>query len=383
MRILILGSVALPVPPVSHGGTERVAYYQALGLANLGHEITLVAPVGSKKSPSYTLMEIGKGDSVAGTSYATPSVEFYETSRLMRKESVYLSQVLDWLLANAARFDVILNNLRFAESLFLPVVKQINKPFINVLHLPLFSELAAQFKHYNNPLISISNAQREQFPDLNYLGTVYNPVDLKDFPLGQGSGGYLLMIAAIAPHKNQKAAIEAAKISGKKLILAGKIGNQQYFAKEIKPHIDSKVVEYVGEVELDQKVKLYQNAAAFIFPILWQEPFGLVMIEAMSCGTPVIAFANGAIPEVVVDGKSGFIIAARSEKREVSLRQGFEGRAKSKDWIVQKMSVAGLVEATGKISEIDRSTCRAQVEQNFSVETMNKSLEDILLKLQK
>lgn len=354
MRILILGSVALPVPPPFQGGTEWIAYYQAQGLAKLGHNVLLFASFGSKKG-SYELIEVGKGNTVQGSTLhvGLSDTVLVESSRKLRLENVYLSQVVQHLMDNGNSFDIILNNMR-GEAIFLPVAKMLNKPFVNVMHLPLFEELASLFKQYNTSVITISNAQRNDFPGLNYLATVYNCVDTEKYVFNDKSGDYLLMMGSITPHKNQAGAVRIAKKLKMKLVLAGKINDEKYF-NELKKDIDGNQIKWIGEIAFDEKVKLYQNARALLFPILWQEPFGLVMIEAMSCGTPVIAFANGAISEVVVNSKTGFVIENNSEDQ--------------------------MAEAVRKIDNINRVECRKHVEENFSIDKIVKDYERALSKL--
>ena len=358
MKIAILGSVALPVPPPYQGGTEWIAYYQAEGLAKLGHTVLLFGAKGSAKGP-YQLVEVGGGDTVEGSSSTDSSLarshlaRLTESSRNLRKENVYLAQVMEELMNRKDEYDVILNNMR-GEAVFLPFAKAQDKPFINVMHLPLFPELASLFKEYNTHIITISNAQRKEFPDLNYLATVYNCVDTAKYAYDAVGGDYLLMMGSITPHKNQEAAIRVAKSLGLKLVLAGKIGNPDYFAK-IKPDIDGEMIKWIGELGFEEKLQLYQKAKAFLFPINWSEPFGLVMIEAMSCGTPVVAYANGAIPEVVVHGKTGFVIERNSEEM--------------------------MVAAVKKIDEIKREDCRKHVEEHFSIGKMVADYEKALTKL--
>lgn len=387
MRIAILGSVALPVPPPYQGGTEWIAYYQAEGLAKKGHTVFLFGAKGSAKG-SYELIEAGKGNTVAGSNLAMgpaprvsqtalqdrpdvtsglkareasfgsphsghPLSPFVESSRTFRLENVYLSQVIEELIRRKNEYDLILNNMR-GEAVFLPVARLLGKPFINVMHLPLFPELAELFQVYQTHIITISNAQRKDFPNLNYLATVYNCVDTEKYAFNPTPKEYLLMMGSIAPHKNQKAAIRVAKKAGLPLILAGKIGDQSYY-DELKADIDGEYIQWMGELPFTEKVKLYQNARAFLFPINWPEPFGLVMIEAGSCGTPVVAYANGAIPEVVVHGKTGFVIENNSED--------------------------AMVEAVKKIDQIKREDCRKHVEEKFSVGKMVDSYENALKKL--
>lgn len=353
MRIAILGSVALPVPPPMQGGTEWIAYYQAEGLAKKGHKVLLFAATGSAKE-AYELIEVGGGNTVTGSSLSqTNSTQFTESSRKFRLENIYLAQVTQKLIDRKLDYDVIVNNMR-GEAVFLPFAQAQDKPFVNVMHLPLFAELADMFRTYHTHVITISNAQRKEFPDLNYLATVYNCVDTEKYSYNPTPADYLLMMGSIAPHKNQAVAIQVAKKAGKKLVLAGKIGNQEYF-DTLKRDIDGQNIRWMGELGFDEKLKLYQNAYAFIFPIAWPEPFGLVMIEAMACGTPVVAFGNGAIPEVVVDKKTGFVI--------------------------ENNSIDDMVAAVKKIDQIKREDCRKHVEEKFTVAKMVDDYEKALFQI--
>ncbi len=352
MKILILGSVALPVPPPLQGGTERIAYWQAKGLGSRGHDVTLVAAHGSRRDSSYHLIEIGGGDTAVSLEGSHP-VRLEESSRKLRKEAAYLSQVAQFLLDHGKEYDVILNNMRAGEAYFLPIAKSLGVSFATLMHLPIFSELADLFRRYRTPVITISNAQRREFPDLVYAGTVYNGIDPTEFPFSPNRGAYLLMMGSVAPHKNQAAGIAVAKALGMTLIIAGKIGNRPYYDAEIAPHVDGKTIRVVGEIGLEEKVALYRGAAALLFPVLWEEPFGLVMIEAMACGTPVVAYGRGAVPEVVVDGQTGFIVDSED----------------------------GMIEGVKRIGEIDRAACRRHVEEHFTVERMIDVLEHALTNL--
>lgn len=393
MRIAILGSVALPVPPPAQGGTEWIAYYQAKGLAEKGHRVILFAARGSKREEKYELVEVGKGDTVTGSNLNKSSVilgtnevrtpesnpvdpglkdsgradacqndDFIESSRPLRKENVYLGDVIEQLIARKDGYDLILNNMR-GEAVFLPVAKYLNKPFVNIMHLPLFPELADSFRNYKTHIITISNAQRKGFDGLNYLATIYNCVDTGKFlPTDNNYNGYnrykddyLLMMGTIGRHKNQAGAIRVAKACRMKLILAGKIRDQDYF-EEIKKDIDGEQIKYLGELSYKDKLKLYQNAKVFIFPILWEEPFGLVMIEAMACGIPVVAYNNGAIPEVVVTGKTGFVVESNSEK--------------------------DMISAVKNINLIKREDCRKYVVESFSIEKIVEDYKKALLSIE-
>lgn len=351
MKLLILGSVALPVPPPMQGGTERIAYWQARELTKRGHEVTLIAARGSK-SEGYALVEIGGGDTVSGSSHEAQegAGSITEGSRKLRKEAVYLAQVSDYLFAHGKEYDVIVNNMRAGESLFVPITTAIGVKYCSVMHLPLFTELAEYFRVHDTGVITISNAQRDGFDGLRYIGTVYNATDLAELPFHEKSKGYLLMMGSIAPHKNQKDGILAAKAVGKKIVLAGKIGNRDYWDREIVPFVDGATVVHKGELELDEKAALLGGADALLFPVIWPEPFGLVMIEAMAAGTPVIAYRNGAVPEVVAEGTTGFVVD-------------------------ETQGVGGLAVAIQRIGEIGRADCRKRVEDSFTVEKMIDSLE--------
>ena len=355
MRIVVLGSIALSVPPPQQGGTEWIAYYQAKGLSEKGHQVLLIAAQGTKeqfKNTTVEVIEVGKGDIVTGAkTERIVDASRTEGTRKLRMEMAYLAEVSSILIERKDSYDVILNNMRGGAAL-LSVAKLLKKPFVNVMHLPLFSELATVFTSFNTPLITISNAQRKEFPDLQYLATIPNCVDTDLYAFNEVANEYLLMIGSIGKHKNQTDAIRLAKETNTPLILAGKIRDADYY-EELKKDIDGEHIIYKGEVGFEEKLFLYQHAKAFVFPILWDEPFGLVMIEAMSCGTPVVAYAHGAIPEVVENGKTGFVVQEYEQMKHV----------------------------LQKIDTIDRQDCRTWVEEHFTPKKMVDAYESALQKL--
>jgi glycosyltransferase involved in cell wall biosynthesis len=355
MRIAILGSVALPIFPPLQGGTEWIAYYQAKGLSEKGHEVILFGAKGTAKNfqdSTVKVVEVGGEDLATGSkNEAKFDPILMESSRKLRLESIYLAEVSRKLIEFKDEYDIILNNMR-GEAVFLPVAKLINKPFVNVMHLNLFNELASILEEFNTHVITISNAQRKNYKNLNYLATVYNGVDIDKFKFNVKPDDYLLMVGTIGRHKNQASAISVAKKMNKKLILAGKIRDKDYF-EELKKDIDDEQIKWIGEMGFEEKLKLYMNAKVFLFPILWEEPFGLVMIEAMACGTPVIAFNHGAVSEVVVNGKTGFVVENEDQMADSLLRINFIGR----------------------------EDCRRRVQENFTIEKMIDNYEKALLKL--
>lgn len=352
MKIALLGSVTSVIPPVGQAAIERLVYQQALGLARKEHQILLFAPSGSTVThPNIQLVEVGRKAFLSGVGKegGVPEEELYGASYKLRLELTNLANVMGKLRELSGSYDVILNNLR-GEAVLLPVANALGKPLYHVMHLPIFPELAELFDTYQTPLISISNTQRKAFPKLNYAGTVYNAVDTDEFAFSATHDNYLLYVGSIGRNKNPKDAVLAAKKTGEILIIGGRIKDEAYYKEEIAPHIDGKQIRWVGEQHPKDMIALYQKAKAFLFPVLWEEPFGLVMIEAMSCGTPVIAYPNGAVPEVIADGKTGYLVH----------------------------SVDDMAQKIKEIDKIDRRVCRAHVESTFSIDRMVEAYESIL-----
>lgn len=355
-KLLILGSVVSPCPPEKQGGTERVAYYQAKHLSKHGIPLIFVGSVGTKEQFSRQLLaeqeekwpeilaaiefvEIGGGTG-QGTQEDAISIDPSQTesSRKFRLEMTYLARVQQLMIDRKDDYEAILNNLR-GEAILIPLASHLNKPFVNVMHLGLFQELADLFTAYKTPLISISNSQRTEFPSAKYIATIYNPVNTRVFSFNETPDHYALMMGTIGRHKNQADAIRACKKAGIPLHISGKIRDVDYFEQEIKPHIDGIQVIYTGELEFEKKLEMYRNASVFVFPISWQEPFGLVMIEALSCGTPVIAYPHGGPTEIVKDGVNGYLV-------------------NNPDEMAEKIRTIA--------TSIKRSDCRKDVEERFS-----------------
>jgi glycosyltransferase involved in cell wall biosynthesis len=223
------------------------------------------------------------------------------------------------------------------------------------MHLPVFAEQVPVYKEYNAPLTPIANHQKKPFPNLRYTKTVYNGIDPKKFPFSARPEDYFLCITTIGEHKNTGAAVEACRKAGVKLIIAGKIRDKEYYEKKIKPFIDGKKVIYLGEIGFEEKVKLYRGARGFIFPTIWPEPFGLVAIEALACGTPVIGWKSGGVPEIVEHGKNGYLVS----------------------------SVDGIVSGIRAIDQISRKDARASFEQKFTSDIMIKNYEAVAYQLVK
>ncbi len=339
-KIAILGPIGNSIPPKKQGGIEWMVYYLTENLVKKGYRVLLFAPSGTRTSAE--LVPISP----------KPMIEYkvlpeYENARKLRIELSVLANTLREITKRKNEIGVIFNHT-VSGGMFAHLEKILNIPTLHVLHLPLFKELAAVFQKYNARLIPISNAQRKPFPSLNYSTTIYNGINLKKIPFSKKPGDYLIFSAKIMAYKNPLDAIKAVKIAREKIILIGRINDQKYFEAKIKPLL-SKNVTYLGEVSFSKAIELYRNAKAFLFPIKWEEPFGLVMIEAMASGTPVIAYPNGAVPEVVKDKKTGFIVKNVSE----------------------------MAKAIKNVDKIDRKKCRERVEKYFSVEKMVDDYEKI------
>ena len=343
-KIAILGPIGNEIPPKKQGGIEWMVDYLKEGLIKKGYQVLLFAPKPTRTSAD--LVPVGPSPLIE--SKILPE---YEMARKLRIELSMLTNMLMEVVKKKKEIGIIFNHT-VSGGMFSSLEKLLNIPVFHILHLPLFKELAKVFRESNARLIAISNRQRNVFPNLNYQTTIYNGIDLKKFPLSKKPKDYFIFSGKIIPAKNPLDAIRAAKIAQKKIIIIGRIKNQEYFETKIRPLLNKNVV-YLGEVSFSKAIELYKNAKAFLFPIQWPEPFGLVMIEAMASGTPIIAYPNGAIPEVIKDKKTGFIVKNVNE----------------------------MAEAIKNISQIDRRECRKHVQENFTVEKMVDEYEKLIKKL--
>lgn len=321
MRIAQVAPLYESVPPKAYGGTERVVSYITEELVRLGHDVTLFA----------------SGDSITQAEL----VPCADTSlRLNPAGGDSLSRhicMLEKVLQRADEFDLIHYHV---DYLHFPLSRRSSTPNVTTLHGRLdSSDLAALYTEFDDmPLVSISNAQREPLPWVNWVSTVHHGLPLDLYSGRERPGRYLAFIGRISPEKGLDRAIEIARRSGVELIIAAKVDrvDQAYFHEIIKPLLRGGGVDYIGEIQEHEKQELLGNAMALLFQIDWPEPFGLAMIEAMACGTPVIARNRGSIPEVINEGVTGFVVedldeavqcvdvAANLNRREV--RRVFERR---------------------------------------------------------
>jgi glycosyltransferase involved in cell wall biosynthesis len=332
MRIAQVAPLAESVPPRFYGGTERVVSGLTEELVRRGHDVVLFA----------------SGDSDTSAELVACCPEGLRLHPTSLDHVAYAMIELGKVSARAREFDIIHSHL---DYLALPTARHIKTPMVTTLHgrldLPGLPDVYAEFSEQY--VVSISNAQRHPLPHARWLATVYNGIDLRHFTLGDGSGGYLAFLGRIAPEKGVDRAIEIAKAVDMPLRIAAKVdpADQEYFTAKIKPMLSDSRVEYIGEIDETDKNEFLGNAIAYLFPINWPEPFGMTMIEAMACGTPVIAMNLGSVPEVVVDGQTGFICRSQTE----------------------------MIDAVQRTGALSRNACRTHVEKHFSAFRMAERYE--------
>ncbi len=349
MRIAQVAPPWLPVPPVGYGGVEAVVYDLTEELVARGHEVTLFATGDSKTTAKLSFVyknALGNDGSLKNNPY-TQLFQIYP------------------VFSQSNQFDIIHVHgegqaMFFADLIKTPVIHTIHGTLTEGEQNPDKRKVYEMFSKQN--FVSISDAQRKGLPRLNYVATVYNGIDLTQFSVGDGSGEYLAWLGRVTPKKGVVEAIHVARAVGVPLRLAAFIDpiDQPFFDREIKPLIDGSTVQFVGQLNHEERSMFLAKAKAFLFPIKWQEPFGLVMIEAMAAGTPVVAFSRGSVPEIVVDGKTGFVVSDET----------------------------GMAEALKKLLSLDtnsyqamRQTCRTHIEANFTVQKMIDGYEAVYRKL--
>jgi glycosyltransferase involved in cell wall biosynthesis len=293
MRIAQIAPLAEAVPPHLYGGTERVVSWLTEELVKEGHDVTLFAAEGSKTS-ARLIDECGKGLRLQG-------INDHTASNIV---------MLDRVRRQADQFDIIHCHIDILQySLFANISHKLITTLHGRLDVPDYWPI---YKAYPRmPLISISDSQREPMPaGLNWLATVYHGMPQSICPFHSAGSDYLAFLGRISPEKRPDRAIEIAKRAGIKLKIAAKVdkADRGYFNEVIKPMLDHPLIEFIGEINDSQKSDFLGCALALLFPIDWMEPFGLVMIEAMSAGTPVIAWRNGSVPEIIEDDINGLIV---------------------------------------------------------------------------
>jgi glycosyltransferase involved in cell wall biosynthesis len=327
MKIAQVAPLFESVPPVGYGGTERVVSWITEELVNQGHEVTLFA----------------SGDSKTKARLVACCPESLRTDAKCQDQLVHHIRMLEQVRKLSREFDFIHFHI---DYLHFPMSRHARIRQITTLHgrLDLPDLIPIYHEFPDMPVVSISLKQRSPLPWLNWAGNVYHGLPKNQYSLHPNEGKYLAFIGRISPEKRPDRAIEIATKVGMPIKIAAKVDrvDREYFEHKIKPMLDDPLVEYISEIGDAKKNDFLGNAYACLVPIDWPEPFGLTMIEAMACGTPTIAFRRGSVPEIIVNGLSGYIVE----------------------------SMDAAVEAVERIPLIDRRACRAAFERRFTAQRM-------------
>lgn len=336
MRILQIAPLWEAVPPPAYGGTEAVVSLLTEELVARGHDVMLAASGDSQTSARHLVT--------------------YERS-LRRADDLVDPHPYEWVhlsnaLAHADEFDVIHNH---AGEPAMALAQLVRTPMLTTMHCLTTPDTRFVWENYRGSYNTISRSQRRHLSGMTspgrYVGHVYNAVDVESFPFQREKGEDLLFLSRVAPEKGPQQAVEIAKRTGRRLIIAGKVDayDRQFFETVMRDLIDGEQIVFFGEADSVQKRELYRNAHCVVMPLMWEEPFGLVMAEAAACGTPVIALARGAAPEIIVHGETGFVVDTVDE----------------------------MVDAVQHVGRINPDRCRAHVQERFSPGVMASGYEQV------
>jgi len=322
MRIAMLSPIAWRTPPRHYGPWESVVSLLTEGLVARGYEVTLFATADSETS--------GKLHAVCARGYE-------EDRSLLPKvwECLHISELFE----QADDFDIIHNHFDFLPLTYTGLI---TTPFVATIHGFSSPGILPVYKKYNHKVFYVSISDADRSPDLDYIKTIHHGLDLKQFDFQPEPEDYLLFFGRIHHDKGAREALEIARGCNKKLIMAGIIQDEGYYHQYVEPYLDEHNAVYVGSVGPIQRNLLLKKAYALLHPINFNEPFGLSVVESLACGTPIIAFNRGSMPELIEDGKNGFLVTTVDE----------------------------AIDAVARINGIDRACCRRRVEQHFTVDRM-------------
>ncbi|TSC96531.1 MAG: group 1 glycosyl transferase [Parcubacteria group bacterium Athens1014_26] len=325
------------------------------GLVKRGHKVDFYGPEGTKVkvtnivSAGLKALNQPEGESII----KRQNVGNAEVNKIFNLWDQYL---IAKMFAEAEKGNYDLLHIHPLDRALPLALSHPKVPVFYTLHDPIYpwrAEIFSMFSSPNQHYISISDAQRKPAPDLNYAATIYNGTDTDTFLFSEEHDNYLLFVGRLQPEKGVAEAVQVAKMTGEKLLIIGPPVTGEYWDKKIAPYLGDKI-QYLGFVPRQELFKYYQRAKATLVPIQWEEPFGLILTESMACGTPVIAFDRGSVSEIVVEGKTGFII--------------------------KDNNLEAMADAVKKIDKIKRIDCRRRVEQNFSIQRMIDHYEEVFLK---
>ncbi|MGQ0640307.1 MAG: glycosyltransferase family 4 protein [Gemmatimonadaceae bacterium] len=343
MRIAQVAPLYESVPPQQYGGTERVVSYLTEELVRQGHDVTLFAS-GDSVTTAKLVPVAPAALRLAAGSNGGASDDF------MAPHVVMLEQIA----TRAHEFDVVHYHIGY---LHFPLSRRLGVPHLTTIHGRLdMAELRSLFRVFGDvPVVSISNHQRLPIPTAHWVATIYHGIPRDLYPAGRGRGNYLAFLGRISPEKRLDRAIWIAERFGMELRVAAKVddADRDYFEARIRPLLRNSLVRFVGEIGEREKPEFLGEAYALLFPIEWPEPFGLVMIEALASGTPVVAFRRGSVPEIIRDGETGFVVD----------------------------SVDGAVAALHRVASLDRAQCRRGFEARFLAQRMAAEYVEVYRRL--
>jgi glycosyltransferase involved in cell wall biosynthesis len=322
MNIAMLAPIAWRTPPRHYGPWENVAALLTEGLVACGHDVTLFATADSQTSAKL---------------HAVCPQGYEERRSLIPKvwECLHISELFE----RADAYDIIHNHFDYLPLTYSSLTAT---PVVTTIHGFSSPGILPVFKKYNGKTFYVAISDADRAPELDYIQTVHHGIDLAQFDFQPDPDDYLLFFGRMHPDKGVREAVEIARACGKKLILAGIVQDQDYFDHHVAPYLNKDRITYIGSVGPAERNRLLGKARALLHPIAFDEPFGLSVVEAMACGTPVIAFDRGSMPELIQSGESGFLVNTVTE----------------------------AVEAVARIDTIDRAYCRRHVEKHFTVERM-------------
>jgi glycosyltransferase involved in cell wall biosynthesis len=329
MKIAQIAPLWERVPPFRYGGIELIVSLLTDELVRRGHEVTLFA----------------SGDSITAGQLKSVHEKALRLDERVKEPGLYEQMMLSQVYQQAHHFDIIHSHVGCAA---LPYTGFVKTPTVHTTHGIFTPDNEKMFRQFAwQPYISISEAQREPRLGLNYIHTVYNGIDTSvySFQPEPAQPAYLAFVGRISPEKGPQEAIAIAKAAGLPLKMAGKVDpvDRVFYREQIAPLIDGEQIQYLGEVSHEEKVQLLSGATVTLFPITWREPFGLVMIESMATGTPVIGMSLGSVPEVIAHGKTGFVCHTQEQMIEAIPAAIKLSRQACRDYVLQRFSVASMV----------------------------------------
>jgi len=322
LRIAMLSPIAWRTPPLHYGPWERTVSLLTEGLVKKGIDVTLFA-TGESKTKAKLVYVVAKG---------------YEEDRELSPkvwECLHISELFE----RADEFDIVHNQFDFLPLTYSAMTKT---EVVTTIHGFSSPKILPVYRKYNDTVHYVAISDADRSPELSYIATVHHGIDIESFTFNPEPGEYLLFFGRFHRDKGAKEAIEIAKKTGRKLIMAGIIQDEAYFDREVKPQIDDVQIVYAGTADPKKRDELLGNALALLHPINFEEPFGLSVVESMACGTPVIAFNKGSMPELIIDGRTGFLVGTVDE----------------------------AVDAVSRIKSVSRKECRSHVEERFTADRM-------------